>query len=333
MGHAMRFWPLLFLLLLGQCVRSAVPSVLAPVRDAPVNVRAIPVALYPGDPDRRDLGAFTYLGGWQLLGDVGWFGGLSSLSADGNHLTAISDAGAVAEFDVGRFGHVSSAHIRPIPAACGTGGDKADRDSESLAFDPVGGDWWIGLEGRNAVCRVDNGFNAVRGYARPAVMADWPFNYGSETLLRLDDGRFLALAERGRGGGETRPLLVFAGDPADPAQNPVQLSYRPPAGFSPTDATQLPDGRIIIVNRRFNLWSLFSVRLTLVDPRSFRAGALIEGREIARFEPPVVTENYEGIAATQDGDRLTIWLVSDNNFASFQRTLLLKFALDPAKLP
>jgi len=333
MGGAMRFWPLLFLLFLGQCVRSAVPVTLAPVRDATVTVRAIPVSLYPGDPGRRDLGPFTYLGGWQLLGDVGWFGGLSSLSADGNHLTAVSDAGAVTEFDVGRFGHVSNAHIMPIPAACGTGGDKADRDSESLAFDPVGGDWWIGLEGRNAICRVDNGFVAAKGYTRPPAMADWPFNYGPETLLRLDDGRFMALAEGARDGGDTRMLLVFAGDPADPAQKPTQLSYRPPAGFSPTDATQLPDGRIIIVNRRFNLWSLFSVRLTLIDPHGFRAGALIEGREVARFEPPVVTENYEGIAATQDGDRLIVWLVSDNNFASFQRTLLLKFALDPAKLP
>lgn len=333
MGGAMRFWPLLFLLLLGQCVRSAVPVALAPVRDGVVTVRAVPVALYPGDPGRRDLGAFSYLGGWQLLGDAGWFGGLSSLSADGNHLTAVSDAGAVTEFDVGRFGHVSNAHIMPIPAACGTGGDKADRDSESLALDPVSGDWWIGLEGRNAICRADHGFVAVNGYARPSAMADWPFNYGPETLLRLADGRVMAMAEGARDGGDLRPLLVFAGDPTDPAQVPLRLGYRPPTGFSPTDATQLPDGRIIVVNRRFNLWSLFTVRLTLIDPREFRAGAVIEGREIARFEPPVVTENYEGIAATQDGDRLVIWLISDSNFASFQRTLLLKFALDPAKLP
>jgi hypothetical protein len=329
----MRLWPLISLLFLGQCVRSAVPVQLAPVHDALVAVQAIPVALYPDNPARRDLGAFSYLGGWQLLGDVGWFGGLSALHADANHLTAVSDAGAVTEFDVGRFGHVSNAHIMPIPAACGTGGDKADRDSESLAFDPVGGDWWIGVEGRNAVCRVDNAFGVAERYARPPAMVDWPFNYGPETLLRLDDGRVIALAEGARDGGDLRPLLVFAGDPTDPRSAPLRLGYRPPQGFSPTDATQLPDGRVIVVNRRFTPWSLFTVCLTLIDPREFRAGAIVTGREIARFEPPVVTENFEGIAATQEGGQTIIWLVSDSNFASFQRTLLLKFALDPAKLP
>jgi hypothetical protein len=329
----MRFWPLLSLLVLGQCVRSAVPVALSPVRDATVIVEARPVSLYPDAPSRRDLGALTYLGGWQLLGDVGWFGGLSSLHADGNHLTAVSDAGAVTEFDVGRFGHVSNAHIMPIPAACGTGGDKADRDSESLAYDDVTGDWWIGLEGRNAICRTDNGFSRVARYARPQPMRQWPFNYGPETLVRLADGRFVVLAEGAPDGGDTRPLLVFDRDPTDPAAVSARLAYRPPAGFSPTDATQLPDGRLIVINRRFTPWSLFTARLTLVDPRALTAGATVEGREIARLESPVVPENYEGIAATQEGERIVIWLVSDSNFATWQRTLLLKFALDPAKLP
>jgi hypothetical protein len=329
----MRFWPLLFLILLGQCVRSAVPVQLAPVQDQPVNVTATPVELYTGDPARRDLGALSYLGGWQLVGDVGWFGGLSSLHAEGNRLTAVSDAGAVTEFDVGRFGHISDAHILPIPAACGTGGDKADRDSEALAFDPLGGAWWIALEGRNAICRTDNRFAAAERYARPAAMAKWPFNYGPETLLRLSDGRFVVIAEGAADNGEVRDLIVFDRDPTDPATVPIRLSYRPPAGFSPTDATQLPDGRLILINRRFTPWSLFTARLTIVDPRQFRAGATIEGREIARFEPPVLPENYEGIATTQENGRTIIWVISDSNFATWQRTLLLKFAIDPTKLP
>jgi hypothetical protein len=329
----MRFWPLLFLLLLGQCVRGAVPVALSPVHDAAVVVQARPVPLYADATERRDLGALTYLGGWQLLGDVGWFGGLSSLHADGNHLTAVSDAGAVTEFDIGRFGHISNAHIMPIPAACGTGGDKADRDSESIAYDDVSGDWWIGLEGRNAICRTDNGFARVERYARPAALRDWPFNYGPETLVRLADGRFMVLAEGAPDGGATRPLLIFDRDPTDPAAASLRLSYRPPAGFSPTDAAQLPDGRLIVINRRFTLWSLFTARLTIIDPAKFKDGAIIEGTEIARFEPPAVSENYEGIAIGEEDGRAVIWLVSDSNFATWQRTLLLKFALDPAKLP
>lgn len=329
----MRFWPLLMLLFLATCVRSAVPVELAPIHDEPVVVTAVPVDLDSHDPAHRTLGALTYLGGWQLVGDVGWFGGLSSLHAEGNHLTAISDAGAVTEFDVGRFGHVSNAHIAPIPARCGSGGDKADRDSESLAFDPVEGDWWIGLEGRNAICRTDNGFAQAKRFARPSAMADWPFSAGPETLVRLDDGRFMVLAEGAPDGGDVRPLLVYDRDPTDPAAVPLRLGYRPPVGFSPTDAAQLPDGRLIVINRRFTAWSLFTAVLTLVDPRGFAAGATVSGREIARFEGPVVPENYEGIAITEGDSQILLWLVSDNNFASWQRTLLLKFAIDPARLP
>lgn len=329
----MRFWPVLFLLMLGQCVHSAVPVTLSPVHDTPVIVTAVPVALYGNAPDRRDLGALTYLGGWALRGDVGWFGGLSSLHAEGNHLTAVSDAGAIAEFDIGRFGHVSNAHIMPMPAACGSGGDKADRDSEALAFDPIEGDWWIALEGRNAICRTDNDFMMAKRYARPRVMANLPFNYGPETLVRLDDGRFMVLAEGDADSAETRHLFVFDRDPTDPGAAHLRLSYRPPSGFSPTDAAQLPDGRLLVLNRRFTPWSLFTVVLTVVDPRTFVGGATIEGREVARFESPVVQENYEGIAVTQDGEQTIVWIVSDSNFSSWQRNLLLKFAIDPAKLP
>ncbi len=329
----MRFWPLLFLMMLSQCVRSATPVSLSPVRDERVNVRAVPVALDSSHPERKDVGALTYIGGWQLTGDVGWFGGLSSLFADANHMTAITDAGGVVEFDVGRFGHVSNAHIAPIPATCGTGGDKIDRDSESLAFDPLSGDWWIGLEGRNAICRTGNDFKHSLGYIRPHAMATWPFNYGPETLIRLADGRFVAISEGDPDDGDTRPVLIFDRDPTDRAVVTARLRYRPPAGFSPTDATQLPDGRLIIINRRFRPWSLFTAVLTIVDPKMLVPGADVTGREIARFEPPVITDNYEGIATTQEDGQTIIWLTSDNNFASWQRTLLLKFALDPAKLP
>ncbi len=333
MGAFMRFWPLFLLVFLGQCVRSATPASLSPIRDEAVEVRAIPVALDAAQPGRTSLGALTYLGGWQLIGDDGWFGGLSSLYADGTHMTAITDAGGVAEFDVGRFGHISNAHIHPIPAVCGSGGDKADRDSESLAFDPLTGDWWIGLEGRNSICRSNNDFTQALGNVRPRAMADWPFNYGPETLIRLVDGRFVAIAEGDPAGGSTRPLLVFDRDPTDRAVVTSRLSYTPPEGFSPTDATQLPDGRLIIINRRFRPWSLFTAVLTIVDPKDFVPGATVSGREIARFEPPVITDNYEGIATGQEDGKTIIWLISDNNFASWQRNLLLKFAIDPSKLP
>jgi len=49
---------------------------------------------------------------------------------------------------------------------------------------------------------------------------------------------------------------------------------------------------------------------------------------IARFEPPVTSDNYEGLSVTIENGRPIIWIVSDDNYSLWQRTLLLKFALN-----
>ena len=58
-------------------------------------------------------------------------------------------------------------------------------------------------------------------------------------------------------------------------------------------------------------------------------GAVIEGEELARLESPLVNDNFEGIATRPGpaGETL-VYLISDDNFSSLQRTYLLQFALD-----
>ena len=122
--------------------------------------------------------------------------------------------------------------------------------------------------------------------------------------------------------------MLFDRDPVDPAALATILGYRPPEGFDPTDAAQLPDGRILILNRRFALDSLFTGVLVLLDPSAMRKGDVLTGRVIARFEPPVISDNYEGLSVAMENGRPIIWIVSDDNYERWQRTLLLKFALD-----
>ena len=151
-------------------------------------------------------------------------------------------------------------------------------------------------------------------------MARWRRTGGAETILHLADGRTLVIAERIPKGAALRPALLFPGDPT--ATRPIRLGYRPPAGYRPTDAAQLPDGRILVLNRRFTLAGLFTAKLVSFDALPGR------GRVIASFESPAITENLEGITVTQEAGRPVVWLVSDDNYMSWQRTLLLKFALD-----
>ena len=54
---------------------------------------------------------------------------------------------------------------------------------------------------------------------------------------------------------------------------------------------------------------------------------MLEGRELAHFQPPVTTDNYEALSVAEEDGRPIVWIASDDNFMGFQRTLLLKFAL------
>ena len=314
--------PLLLALFVGETTSVTMSRIVA----QPMLIRAEPVALDSHDPARTRVGALTLLGGWRLTSNVRAFGGLSALDMDGNRATAISDIGAIVTFRVGGFGHISDARILPLPSGCGGNDDKTARDTESLAHDARRQHWWIGFEWRNAICRTDANFATGRAFAPPA-MRDWPRTTGPETLLTLRDGTMMVLAERGRS-GRVRPLLLFHGDPVDPHTAITQLGFLPPQGYSPTDAAQLPDGRILILTRKFSIFSLFTARLVIVDPARFAAGAVVAGQDVARLESPVVTDNYEGVSVTQEQGRTIVWIVSDDNYMGWQRTLLLKFALD-----
>jgi hypothetical protein len=327
-GSAMRRFSILILtVLLGHCVSGSTPGAPSPVRSQRLEIASTPVLLDSSDPARRRIGDLTYLGGWQLSSDARVFGGLSALDVNGNEVTAVSDVGAIVRFRLGRFGSVSDATITRVPSGCGPVVHKSDNDTESLAHDDARQTWWIGMEARNVICRTNADFSQGKD-AAPAAIAGWRRKKGPETLLRLSNGSFLTIAERARDIRDDRPAVLFDRDPTDPAARTITLKYRPPDGFDPTDAAQLPDGRILVMNRRFALTSLFTATLVLLDPSAMAKGDVLTGRVVARFEPPFIGENFEGVAVTTEKGRPIIWIVSDDNYERWQRTLLLKFALD-----
>lgn len=99
---------------------------------------------------------------------------------------------------------------------------------------------------------------------------------------------------------------------------------------------QLPDGRVLIVMRRL-VWPFpirFAVRLMLANPADIRPGQEWRAIDLGGIEDPALLDNYEGLALVPRPDGLvTGWLISDDNGAALQRTLLLKLQIDPARLP
>lgn len=312
--------------------------IIIPNRSQSVSAAAVP--LNPDNPAQRTVGALTFIGAWHLKSDNSDFGGFSALGRlpDGRFL-AISDAGWMAAFaltPLAKGAAVSDSFIARLPGAEGIGPDGKelnyeDRDAESLTFDGERGRYWVGYENKNVIRRLDGGFVRVTAIAAPKKMADWPSNGGPEAMLRLSDGRFLVFAETAELADGSTEALLFQGDPTEKGTQIARLSYAAPEGYRVTDAAQLPDGDLLLLNRRIGVPKGFTAKLTRVPLSDVRAGAVLSGEVIASLAPPLTVDNMEGLlverGTVQGRDATLIWLISDDNYFGFQRTLLMQFAL------
>ena len=300
--------------------------------DPTATITATRVPLDPADPRRVRVGRLTYLGGVELSSKDPVFGGFSAMSLQGDRFTLLSDGGGVVRFRLDSRGRLSDARIGELPAGPSTGWQKADRDSESMTVDPVTGDVLIGFERSNEIWRYDVAITRAIRRSAPPVMAGWEENGGPESMVRLRNGRTIVIAESGRSrNGKGRQAVSFAGDPTAQPTRGFRFVYLPPAGFDPSDAALLPDGRILLLNRHYAAPVDFTTKLTIVDPRRIRPGATVTGAEIATIAAPLNRDNFEGLAVTQEGGNTIVWIVSDNNQFLLERTLLMKFRLDPAR--
>ncbi len=294
----------------------------APPQDLSQSVVATPLPL----PNGAGLGPFRLTGAWHLTSSNSSFVGFSTLTARAGRITAFSDTGVRLDMpQPGRSGAVRIAPLMPSRGAL-----KAYRDVEAAAFDPIDGQFWLALEGRNLFMRTAAG-SGPKTIPGPEL-SGWPANSGAEAMARLADGRFLVLAETG-GPNHPARLLPHAPDGTDRA---LRFNFRPPSGYRPTDAAQLPDGRVLILLRELR-WPVpprFGTLLVLADPAAIRAGGEWTGQVLASLDGTGLEDNYEGLAieAAKAGEA-TAWLISDDNGAVTQRTLLLRLALRLSDLP
>lgn len=206
-------------------------------------------------------------------------------------------------------------------------------DIEAAVRDPVDGALWLGLESEWHVARIAQGKVRALFIGVPALR-DWPVNGGVEAMARLADGRWAMLCEScGRGRGGLHMALLFAGHPGLSPAKPFGIIM--PAGFDPVDMAVLPDGRLLILARRFELFPpRFVNRLVLADMARLDHSRPLGTRELARIEGAGLRENYEGMALRLERNgQIAVWLISDANDSAFQETRLMQLRLDPAKLP
>lgn len=315
----------------------------AAARAEPIEVKALPLAFNPAAPLKSGNGRLVYRGGLELRAGVKEFGGFSAarVSADGTRLIASSDTGswfsATLLYDeADRLAGLSSAHLAPMTRP--DGGGRFDPEALVISED---GALLVATERTHRLLRyagVITGRQFARdadGLARlaptllpaPDGFAAMGSNEGIETLLRLTDGRLLAIEEGGEAEGEalSRAWLIGAGGASQ------TLSLRRSTNFRPTDAALLPDGDVLLLERRYTEIGGVAARLRVIEGKSIEPGAQLDGPIIATLIPPVTVDNMEALALYQRDGETRLLMMSDDNFnAGLQRTLLLQFVLTPA---
>ncbi|MBU7580598.1 MAG: esterase-like activity of phytase family protein [Porphyrobacter sp.] len=296
-------------------------------RDAP----ATQITVSPVDLGAPPPGLLTVTGSWQMRSDHGWFGGFSSLVAGpGESLVAATDRGFLLDIDTaGAAPQARPGSFRFIGLT--SNGRKEVVDLEAITRDPASGTLWGAFENANLLMRLPPG-GPARSLALPAI-AQWSKNSGPETMERLRDGRFLILAEGSSESGTVdRPALLFQGDPMEGGE-PVRFRFNCRAAYAPVDMTEVPGGRVLILMRnvRYTVPATFDAVIMIADPAEIRAGGHWRGEIIQRLEGPGYGENFEGIAFVPDPadpEKGAVWIVADDNFSVFQRSLLVRFAWD-----
>lgn len=300
----------------------------------PIAVIATQVPLDPSQPSRETVGALRYRGGLVLRSTDPRFGGFSDIhvTARGDRLVAISDKGSWLRLrptydEAGRLTGIAAPEMGPLIDEDGKPLSGWAGDAEALAFLPDGSAL-VAFERDHRLLLYPPSSTPFarrpRRYPMPVGLERAPLNGGAEALAHVGSRYIVLITEKLRASGPS--IAGWVG--RDRHWQP--FAYRRRDGFRPTGATLLPSGDLLVVERRYTAADGPAARLMVVPRAAIAPHRTVEGQEIAKIALPLTVDNFEAVAARRGPSRETlIYLMSDDNFSSTQRTLLLMFAVEP----
>ena len=298
-----------------------------------IQLESTPIPLHLVDPTQDRVGQLRYWGGLSLRADDERFGGLSGLlvSPDGSSFVAVSDRGDWFEIELcydeeGRLAGASGATSGRLKDTQGAPvGDKKDADAEAIARLPDGS-ILVGFERGHRLWRYSGASPlqmAAEAYEAPEELRAAPPNLGIEAIVALERGRLFLLSEGLLGGHGL--LRGWVGTPG--AWAPI--SYWPLGRLWPTDATRLPNGDVLVLERGFTPREGLEIRLRRIAAAKIQDEAILDGEVVAELRPLLNVDNFEGLDSRVDETgAVFLYLLSDDNFSEKQRTLLLMFVLE-----
>lgn len=300
-----------------------------------VLIEAKPIHSFdPDEPARRTFGSLVFKGGLVLSCSDPHFGGISALSIqkDGKQFLALSDRaywirGQIV-YEQGMPAGITDADIAPVRGPGGRHFSGWDTESIAQQADCL----YMGIEGLDRIFKF-----LYDGVQFPCYQDAIPFPEGVKDLP--ENGGLEALALFPKNNLNPEVLLAFSEQGLDAEGN--HLSYwienNESRGFSVkrsnnyyiSGAAELPDGDVLILERKYDLESGVSVRLRRLRAKDIKPGTLVDGKILMEVDMRCEVDNMEAISLHRAPSGKTILtLMSDDNFSLLQRTLLLQFELN-----
>jgi hypothetical protein len=300
-------------------------------------VTAEPITRFKIGSDQQTFGPLEFLGGIEYSSADRRVQSLSSIRfrPDGRQFVGVLDTGQwltgrIERSQQGLLSGLSDVGVSPILLRSGRQGSKAAADAEGLAL--RGDTVFVSFEQRHRVdAYPDPGFET----SPPSRSVDFLIprselrrNAGMETLVASPPsgplkGGLVAIGERSL--NEDGNLLAAVIDGPRKGQFTV-VRHEP---FDATDGAFLPDGDLLLLERRFSFLGGVGMRIRRIKGEDIKPGAIVDGDVLIDADMSSEIDNMEGIdvVAGPDG-RPHIILVSDDNGSIFQRNLMLEFRLN-----
>jgi hypothetical protein len=300
-------------------------------------VVSLPITQFKVGSAENTFGSLQFMGGLTTRSDDPLFGAISSIRfyPDGTHFLTVFDTGywASGKIERGENGALKTISDVVITSMSDREGrshaEKWRMDAEGLAFR----DQQI-LVSFEQLHRVD--IYPADSYATSKPVGSLPIlipknqlraNGSLETLVVAPKsgplaGAAVIIAEKSMNADGNLLAAVLEG----PRKGIFALKRLPP--YSATDATFLPNGDLLVLERRFGISDGIGMRLRRIKADAIKPGETVDGEVLLEAGAGYQIDNMEGIDALTGPDGSTrIILISDDNHSFFQRTLFLEFKL------
>lgn len=303
--------------------------------DVPVSVRQL--SGFEVGTSAKRFGKLEFIGGMVMSAPEKLFGAMSSIRfrPDGEEFVSVLDTGHWLTGRVTRdaTGALSGLEDVRITAMLDAGGREPTRkmevDAEGLALRD--GKVFVSYEQRHRIdIYPDPGFETAKPLGRlPHLIPnnELRHNGGMEALAvsPADSplaGALVVVAEKSIDTDGNLLAAILEG----PLKGTFAVTHHP--SFDVTDGAFLPNGDLLLLERRFNFAEGVGMRIRRIRGADIRPGAVVDGEILMEAGMAYQIDNMEGMDVVKGPDGSTrLIILSDDNHSFLQRNLMLEFKL------